>query len=105
MEKEQVALALHEMLPVVIRAARKHLGISRIEPIEESIKSRIFNIFDKQELKELLQHCCFCLFEAEVFLEQGKVDKAMRWLCWVQGNMHALGVMSIYQGQKQNQPH
>jgi hypothetical protein len=47
-------------------------------------------------------HIAFMLDQIEVFVEVGKIEKAMRWLGWVQGVLFCLGSISLNEGKEMN---
>jgi hemerythrin-like domain-containing protein len=102
-EKGQIIDALHALRPLVIQVARRRLSTESIEPVEEVIKTRLFQCHDcKEDLLDWLQHLLSMLDRGEQFVHEDRLDKAMRFLACVQGSLMTLGGMSIHQGQGQN---
>lgn len=53
---------------------------------------------------EVLAHCHWMAVEAEDFLVQGRREKAMRWLCFIQGCIFTLRRYSIDKMKNDNRP-
>jgi len=53
---------------------------------------------------EVLAHCHWMTIEAEGFLVQGRREKAMRWLCFVQGCLFTLCHYRICEMKNHNRP-
>lgn len=51
-----------------------------------------------------LSHCLYMAIEAQKFIEEDRVDKAMRWLCFVQGVLWSEQFITISELKKHNQP-
>ena len=54
--------------------------------------------------EDVLAHCHWMVVSAEGFLVQGRREKAMRWLCFVQGCLFTLGHYLIYELKDHNRP-
>jgi hypothetical protein len=71
-----------------------------------------FKIAIKQHLDDLvaisnedvLAHCHWMVVSAEGFLAQGRREKAMRWLCFVQGCLFTLSHYYINEMKNHNRP-
>ena len=55
-------------------------------------------------LHERIQHLMWMCDEVEYFLKEEKVEKAMRWLGFIQGAFWILGIQDIAQSKKDNMP-
>jgi len=53
---------------------------------------------------EFLSHCYGMLDEMEVFLQEGRLDKAFRWLGFIQGCLWRSGVYSVEEMKNHNRP-
>lgn len=49
-------------------------------------------------------HVAYCCEQIEVFVNEGRIEKAMRWLGWVQGVLFCLGTVSLQEGAEMNMP-
>mgnify|MGYP000999353894 CR=1 FL=1 len=106
MDQDQVLYARAELEGYVFTAALRHLGTANIEASEEFAKGRVFDIFNYQEdKKDIIQHLLFMSERIRGFVAEGRLDKAMRWLSFVQGCLWVLGIISIHDGQEQNRKH
>jgi len=45
--------------------------------------------------KEMLSHCCGMIDKMEKFVREGRIEKAYRWLGFVQGCLWTTGVCSL----------
>lgn len=52
--------------------------------------------------KEVLDHCAQMLIEMRVFIVDGKFDKFMRWVCWIQGALNGRGILTVDDFRKMN---
>lgn len=57
-----------------------------------------------EELASSPAHLAWMLNSCTVFYEEGKVQKANRWLGYVQGSMHADGYASLEELKRANMP-
>jgi hypothetical protein len=106
MDKNQVLYARAELEAHVLMAARRHLGTTEIDVREEQNKQRIFDIFNyKEDMRDAIAHLLFCLEKIRDFIAEERLEKAMRWLSFVQGCAWMLGVLSIHHSQEQNRKH
>ena len=53
---------------------------------------------------DVLAHCHWMTVEAENFLVQGRREKAMRWLCFIQGCIFTLRLYCINELKDHNRP-
>lgn len=51
-----------------------------------------------------LQHLLFMTHEIPKLMAEGRVEKAMRWLGWLQGACWGLGLESLEDAKKRNMP-
>lgn len=53
---------------------------------------------------DILTHCHWMIIQAEGFLVQGRREKAMRWLCFIQGCVFTLRCYCISEFKQHNRP-
>lgn len=53
---------------------------------------------------DILQHLAFVCEETPRLMAAGRVDKAMRWLGWLQGAVWGLGSESLHAAKRKNMP-
>jgi hypothetical protein len=106
MNKEQLLYARAELEERVLMAAERHLGTTNIAIREELDKQRVFDVLRCQEdMRDSIGHLLFMCAKVKDFIDEERLDKAMRWLSFVQGVLWTLGVLSIHHGQEQNRKH
>lgn len=52
----------------------------------------------------ILKHVCWMCIEGKKLVDEGRIEKAMRWLGFVQGVLFARGLVSIEQLKNTNKP-
>lgn len=57
-----------------------------------------------QTKEEVLGHCRYMLDQIEVFLEEDKTEKAMRWLGFIQGCLWCHGFFTVDSMKEHNKP-
>lgn len=53
---------------------------------------------------EVRHHVAFACNQIEAFVNEGRIEKAMRWLGWVQSVLFCLGLISLQEGAEMNKP-
>lgn len=59
---------------------------------------------ESTELRERLNHLDWMSEQIYSFLNEGRLDKAFRWLGFMQGAFWALGIQTIEESKKDNTP-
>jgi hypothetical protein len=59
---------------------------------------------DAPTLNGRLKHLLWMCGQISLFLQQGKIDKAFRWLGFLQGAFWAYGIRSVEQSKHDNKP-
>jgi len=54
--------------------------------------------------EEILRHCYGMLLDVEKFVREGRLEKAFRWLGFIQGCLWSVGSYSIYDLKNHNKP-
>ena len=65
-------------------------------PIKQYPVKKYLSESDAISKEEVVSHCHWMAVQAKVFLSQGRREKAMRWLCFIQGCMFTLRNCRIY---------
>jgi hypothetical protein len=56
-----------------------------------------FNADDSKNKEAMLNHCVWMCVQALDFIAEGRIDKAMRWLGFIQGTLHVYQIYNINQ--------
>lgn len=93
MTPEKLRSAIHEYRSIFVA-----LGVDPEEYPHDEL------VGPKNDEADVLEHCCAMLPKMEVFIDQGRVEKAMRWLCFVQGCLFCCGIFSLDDLKNHNRP-
>ena len=81
------------------------MGIYRDFFVKNGTKKKDFSHFDKPGNRtEILEHCHGMLDKMEQFVKEGRMDKAFRWLGFVQGCLWATGKYRLEDLKNHNRP-
>ncbi|MES2931694.1 MAG: hypothetical protein V4682_03290 [Patescibacteria group bacterium] len=80
-----------EKILEVVRMYRSRFVAMNVEPRDYPHEELV--IFKQGE--DPLAHCCGMLPKMEIFIHEGRIEKAMRWLGFVQGCLWMSGVYSL----------
>ncbi|HEY0979360.1 MAG TPA: hypothetical protein VGE23_00765 [Candidatus Paceibacterota bacterium] len=86
MTPEKLRLLIHEYRSIFVA-----LGI---EP-EEYPHDDLVGPKSSEGEADVLAHCCAMLPKMEVFVSEGRIEEAMRWLVFVQGCLFSCGIFSF----------
>jgi len=77
---------------------------SQIVAIAPGIEPRRDIEAPRAEERGQLAHVLWMCDEAVTFIADGKIDKAMRWLGFIQGALWVMGVSTIEESKRANMP-
>ena len=76
----------------VVRTYRSHFVAMQIEPKDYPHEELMV---PRHGDDDALAHCCGMLPKIELFVHEGRIEKAMRWLGFIQGCLWVCGVYSL----------
>lgn len=62
------------------------------------------NATEIREERAVMQHLAFVAEETPRLYDAGRIEKAMRWLGWLQGALWGLGAESLEEAKRRNMP-
>lgn len=84
----------------VVRAYRSHFVALQIEPKDYPHDE----LLGSRQDADILAHCCGMLPKIEIFVHEGRIEKAMRWVGFVQACLWACGIYSLDELKNHSRP-
>jgi len=84
----------------VVRTYRSHFVALQIEPKDYPHNE----LLGPRKDADILGHCCGMLPKIEAFVHERRIEKAMRWLGFVQGCLWACGIFSLDELKNHSRP-
>jgi len=86
---------------------REVLSLYRQKFLELNIEVRDFpheELLSSSTHHQSLSHCCGMLEKMEAFIEEGRMDKAFRWLGFIQGVLWTTGLYTLEELKNHSRP-
>lgn len=83
---------------------REVLAIYRRKFEKMGVPKQKFSAVQLPVTPSVLAHCHAMLDEVEIFIQEGRVEKAMRWLGFIQGCLWSQGMYNLEDLKNQNRP-
>lgn len=84
----------------VLRTYRTHFVAMRVEPKDYPHDELV----GPRQGEDVLAHCCGMLPKIELFIHEGKIGKAKRWLGFIQGCLWTSGIYTLTNLMNHNRP-
>lgn len=91
-----------EKILEIIAKYRQYLEEIKCEPVEFPLDGQAHGRMMLLSDHAALNHCYSMIPRMEQFMAEGRIDKAVRWLCFIQGVLFRCGEFTIDQMREHN---